>query len=82
MRPLRQRQTEKTVFGVLGAGQRRVSRRNVLGAAITVVHIREGNKETMNDKNMAIYNFNAIEKKWQQNWEASKTFKATDCDTA
>jgi len=26
------------------------------------------------------YNFNAIEKKWQQYWESSKTFRATDCD--
>ncbi len=27
-----------------------------------------------------IYNFNEIEKKWQQFWEQSKTFKAPDCD--
>ena len=27
------------------------------------------------------YNFNAIEKKWQQYWEANKTFAAIDCDT-
>ena len=26
------------------------------------------------------YNFNAIEKKWQQFWEERKTFKANDCD--
>ncbi|MGB2808896.1 MAG: leucine--tRNA ligase [Sedimentisphaerales bacterium] len=26
------------------------------------------------------YNFNAIEKKWQQFWEERKTFKAKDCD--
>ena len=26
------------------------------------------------------YNFNAIEKKWQQYWEECKTFKAKDCD--
>jgi len=27
-----------------------------------------------------VYNFNAIEKKWQQFWEQNKTFKARDCD--
>ncbi|MHC4604491.1 MAG: class I tRNA ligase family protein, partial [Planctomycetota bacterium] len=26
------------------------------------------------------YNFNAVEKKWQQFWEERKTFKANDCD--
>ncbi len=26
------------------------------------------------------YNFNAIEKKWQQLWQGRKTFKANDCD--
>ena len=26
------------------------------------------------------YNFNEIEKKWQQHWEANKTFAAADCD--
>jgi leucyl-tRNA synthetase len=26
------------------------------------------------------YNFNAIEKKWQQFWQENKTFKAKDCD--
>ncbi|MCJ7728376.1 MAG: class I tRNA ligase family protein [Sedimentisphaerales bacterium] len=33
----------------------------------------------MNDKKGG-YNFNAIEKKWQQYWEANKTFAAIDCD--
>jgi leucyl-tRNA synthetase len=33
----------------------------------------------MNDKKGG-YNFNEIEKKWQQYWEHSKTFKAIDCD--
>ncbi len=33
----------------------------------------------MNDKKGG-YNFNAIEKKWQQFWEAEKTFVAVDCD--
>jgi len=28
------------------------------------------------------YNFNAIEKKWQQYWEHNKTFAANDCDLA
>ena len=27
------------------------------------------------DEKIGIYDFNAIEKKWQQNWEAGKTFK-------
>ena len=27
-----------------------------------------------------LYNFNKIEKKWQQFWEENKTFKAKDCD--
>jgi leucyl-tRNA synthetase len=30
--------------------------------------------------NKAGYDFNAIEKKWQQCWEKRKTFKAKDCD--
>jgi leucyl-tRNA synthetase len=33
----------------------------------------------MNDRK-GNYNFNAIEKKWQQHWETHKTFKAIDCD--
>jgi len=28
------------------------------------------------------YNFNAVEKKWQQFWQENKTFKARDCDNA
>ncbi len=28
------------------------------------------------------YNFNAIEKKWQQLWEEHKTFRAKDCDAS
>ncbi len=32
-------------------------------------------------KKTGTYNFNQIEKKWQQFWEENKTFKATDCDT-
>jgi len=28
------------------------------------------------------YNFNAIEKKWQNFWEQNKTFKANDCDNS
>ena len=31
----------------------------------------------MNDKK-GIYDFNAIEKRWQQYWEEHKTFKAID----
>ena len=34
----------------------------------------------MNDKKGG-YDFNAIEQKWQQYWEANKTFAANDCDT-
>jgi leucyl-tRNA synthetase len=33
----------------------------------------------MNQKK-SFYNFNAIEKKWQQYWEANKVFRAVDCD--
>ena len=33
----------------------------------------------MNSKK-GLYNFNKIEKKWQQFWEENKTFKAKDCD--
>ncbi len=33
----------------------------------------------MSDKK-GFYNFNEIEKKWQQYWEAHKTFRASDCD--
>ncbi len=33
------------------------------------------------DERIGLYKFNEIEKKWQQKWESSKTFKATDCDT-
>jgi leucyl-tRNA synthetase len=32
------------------------------------------------DDRIGIYKFNEIEKKWQQNWESHKTFKAVDCD--
>ena len=35
----------------------------------------------MNDKKGG-YNFNKIEKKWQQFWEKQKTFKANDCDAS
>jgi len=34
----------------------------------------------MSDKK-GVYNFNAIEKKWQKFWEDNKTFRAVDCDT-
>ena len=33
------------------------------------------------DEKIGIYDFNTIEKKWQQNWETEKTFAAVDCDT-
>ena len=32
------------------------------------------------DEKIGIYDFNVIEKKWQQNWESNKTFAAVDCD--
>ena len=32
------------------------------------------------DEKIGIYDFNAIEKKWQQNWDVNKTFKTADCD--
>ncbi|MBN2590851.1 MAG: leucine--tRNA ligase [Sedimentisphaerales bacterium] len=32
------------------------------------------------NENKGIYRFNEIEKKWQEFWENSKTFKAKDCD--
>ena len=32
------------------------------------------------DEKTASYDFNAIEKKWQRFWEASRTFEAADCD--
>ena len=35
----------------------------------------------MNDKK-GIYDFNTIEKRWQQYWEERKTFKAIDCDNS
>jgi leucyl-tRNA synthetase len=35
----------------------------------------------MNDKKGS-YDFNAIEKRWQQYWEEHKTFKAIDCDNS
>ncbi len=35
----------------------------------------------MNSKK-GLYNFNEIEKKWQQFWEENKTFKAKDCDSS
>ncbi len=34
------------------------------------------------DEKIGIYDFNVIEKKWQQNWEANKTFAAVDCDNS
>jgi leucyl-tRNA synthetase len=33
------------------------------------------------EERKGLYKFNEIEKKWQQNWEAGKTFKAADSDT-
>ena len=33
------------------------------------------------DEKIGIYDFNTIEKKWQEKWEAYKTFKAIDCDS-
>ena len=32
------------------------------------------------DEKTPSYDFNAIEKKWQRFWEASRTFEAADCD--
>ncbi len=32
------------------------------------------------EERKGLYDFNEIEKKWQQNWEADKTFAAVDCD--
>ena len=32
--------------------------------------------------NKGLYSFGEIEKKWQQYWEQSRTFKAIDCDTS
>jgi len=32
------------------------------------------------DEKTTGYDFNAIEKKWQRFWEASRTFEAADCD--
>jgi leucyl-tRNA synthetase len=32
------------------------------------------------EERIGIYDFNKIEKKWQEKWESSKTFKAADCD--
>jgi leucyl-tRNA synthetase len=34
------------------------------------------------DDKKGVYDFNAIEKKWQQFWEENKTFKAVDCDNS
>jgi leucyl-tRNA synthetase len=34
------------------------------------------------DEKKGSYDFNAIEKKWQQYWEQNKTFKAIDCDSS
>ncbi|MGD0572007.1 MAG: leucine--tRNA ligase [Sedimentisphaerales bacterium] len=33
------------------------------------------------EERKGLYKFNEIEKKWQHNWEAGKTFAAVDCDT-
>lgn len=35
----------------------------------------------MNEKK-GIYNFNRIEKKWQEYWEDNKIFEAVDCDNS
>ena len=69
----------KKQFSVFSRRSKKGNRKNVSGAAIIAAHIREGNKKTMDEK-IGIYDFNAIEKKWQQNWEADKTFAAVDCD--
>jgi len=37
-------------------------------------------KEIRMNVKKAGYDFNAIEKKWQQSWEERKTFRAKDCD--
>ncbi len=67
---------------------RKAYRRNATAAAIIAVHIRDTEKikgqkarGKMNDKKGG-YDFNAIEKKWQQYWEEHKTFKAIDCDNS